>query len=46
MLGKEIKDHFTPQSWMMEHGDYKYLWKLNNESAINQWVRERVNRSY
>lgn len=40
-FGREMKEHFTPQYWMMEHGDYKYLWKLNSQSAIEDWVRRQ-----
>lgn len=37
-FGREVKDHFTPQYWQMEHGDYKYQWKLNTQQAIDEWV--------
>lgn len=37
---KEARDHFKLQYWAMEHGDYKYVWKLNNQKAIDEWVSD------
>lgn len=37
-FGREVQEKFTPATWKMEHGDYQYLWKLNTQQAIDEWV--------
>ncbi|XP_067943646.1 complex I intermediate-associated protein 30, mitochondrial-like [Watersipora subatra] len=35
---EEVKEHFQPQHWEMENGDYKYQWRLNTQQAIDEWI--------
>lgn len=34
----EVIHHFTPHHYSLEHLDYIYQWRLDNQASIDEWV--------